>query len=445
MEQPPQQAQQPEQKMPITPEEFAQEAQRTESYLSLLPPDLKKVIAQKAFLNDFERLDLAIASIKAATAGNPIENNLLMSDSLQSANSVRIYNQALIDELSQVYHMPATEVAFMLDTPASLRIMGQMVKEVKYRGYFERDKEFTSTYHGYEVLLMNIEDYLKPLLKASSQEQKEKNKQIAIKYFNRFINHPHYSYIAKKDTYEKYPFDQTFYQFVRDLYSIVYDRPNFTFPDFNHETGGVLSEEAEDLNKRLEIALELDKSEQWLSEWTQKFVRERFWSLFAKSLMAHMSNRDDKKVNILINVLVANKTKIKDDLKNFLSTQPIWGVKTPSYQEFVAALWDYIEQTGRYELLQKIREFLPLDNFGEFINKLNKNGVYPLIDAIKSKNIGLVRTIVEIPGINVNICHEGHSALWHARNLDTDAGTRLAIIELLQHAGATEGEVCVVQ
>ncbi len=301
MEQPPQQAQQPEQMMQISPAEFVQEVQRGKSYLSLLPADIKMVVAQKAFPTDFEQLDLAIAGIKAAAAGNPVENNRLMSN--------YAYNRALIYELSKKYHIPETEVAFMLDTPTSLDIMGQTVKEVKHKGYFDPEKEFTSKYYGYEVLLMDIEDYLKPLLNATSPAQKEKNKQIAIKYLNRFINHPHYTYI-RKNTLETYSFDQTYYQFVRAVYAIVYDRSQFTFPDFQYETRHVDQDEAVDLNKRLEIALELDKSEQWLSGWTQRFVKERFWSLFAKSLMTHMSNGDTKKVNILINILVSNKAKL---------------------------------------------------------------------------------------------------------------------------------------
>ncbi len=109
------------------------------------------------------------------------------------------------------------------------------------------------------------------------------------------------------------------------------------------------------------------------------------------------------------------------------------------------ALWDYIVRTGRYELLVTIKEFMPLDNFTAVINNPDNNGEYLLINAIKNKNLPLLRAILDVPNVNVNICHQEHNALWHARNLETDMATRIAIVQMLQQAGVTEEEACTIQ
>jgi hypothetical protein len=79
-------------------------------------------------------------------------------------------------------------------------------------------------------------------------------------------------------------------------------------------------------------------------------------------------------------------------------------------------------------------------------NLADAQGVTVLMHAIKKGWVRFVRMLLELPDINKNACDkQGHNALWYARNLETDAGTRLAIIELLQHAGATEEGPCVIQ
>lgn len=481
--------------MQISPAEFVQESKRKESYLAVLPEEIKIMVVQQAYPAMFEQLDFEIAKIKTSENKDRLQHD-------------KVYNQEVITSLSLKYNIPATEVAFMLDTPISLDLMANMEKKVTYKSYFEPGKEFTDSYYGYKVLLMNIEDYLKPLLRASIPAQKEANKQIVIKYLNRFINHPHYSYIGKKDTYE-YPFDQSYYQFVRDLYAIVYDRSDFTFPDFHYETRHVDQDEAVDLNKRLEIALELDKSEQWLSEWTQIFQKERFWSLFAKSLMTYMAKHDDKKVNTLVNILIANKEKIKVYLRAFLKDQPIYSVKTPTYIELLESFQNYIESTGNYALFDKLKEFLDsesvaliaqnlliaslskqtltsaqlkqfisygadvhkeivkekaqqfitnltnatisletlnlLISLGADINKPNQKNDYLLIKAIKSKQPTFVRMVLDAPGIKVDICQDGYSPIWYAQNVDMDTATRTAIIDMLKEKGATQEASCAIQ
>lgn len=458
------------------------------TYFSVLPADIIYLITNfKVGNTPFDQLDNSIARIKAFA-----ETNLNLKQKLLTDIE---YNKALINYLSTAFGVAPVEVAFMLGTPICLKEMKSMKKEIG-----------EITYQGVDLLRRTIEDYVHSLFKVSSEAERIA---IAIKYLNRFINHPYYSIISIKDTNNQYPFDKNYYTYVKYLYAIVYNRQDFTFPEFDYETMQVAQDEAVDLNKRLEIALELDKSEQWLSEWTQRFQKERFWSLFAKSLMMHMASRDDKKVNILMNLLVANKEKIKEHLRNFLKDQPIYSVKTPRYIELLQSFQNYIENTGNYALLDKLKEFLDsesvaliaqnvliaslskqtltsaqlkqfishgadvhkeivkekaqqfitnlnkatisleiinlLISLGADINKPDSNNEYLLIKAIKSKQPAFVRMVLDVPGIKVDICQDGYNPLWYAQNVDMDTATREAIIDMLKEKGASQDGTCIIQ
>ncbi len=85
-------------------------------------------------------------------------------------------------------------------------------------------------------------------------------------------------------------------------------------------------------------------------------------------------------------------------------------------------------------------------NAGADYNQVDAQGVTLLMHAIQKAEIGLVRILLEEKDINSKVCDkQGHNALWYARNLETDMATRLTILQLLQQAGVTEEEVCVVQ
>lgn len=470
------------------------------TYFSVLPADIISLITNfKVGNTPFEQLDNSIARIKAFA-----ETNLNLKQKLFTDIE---YNKALINYLSTVFRVAPAEVAFMLGTPISLEEMHVMEKRIGGIPYL-----------GVGLLRKNIRDYLHSLFKVSSEAERIA---IAIKYLNRFINHPYYSIVSIKNTNNQYPFDENYYKYVKHLfdenyygyvdylYAIVYNRQDFTSREFAEEMALVDEYETVDVNKRLEIALELDKSEQWLSQWTQRFQKERFWSLFAKSLMMHMASRDDKKVNILINVLLANKEKIKKHLRDFLKDQPIYSVKTPTYRELLESFQNYIENTGNYALLDKLKEFLDsesvaliaqklliaslskqaltsaqlkqfishgadvhkeivkekaqqfitnlnkatisleiinlLISLGADINKPDSNNEYLLIKAIKSKQPAFVRMVLDLPGIKVDICQDGYNPLWYAQNVDMDTAIRTAIIDMLQEKGASEDGTCIIQ
>lgn len=86
------------------------------------------------------------------------------------------------------------------------------------------------------------------------------------------------------------------------------------------------------------------------------------------------------------------------------------------------------------------------ERFAWLLNPSSEQAVAQLMSAMNKKQVDVIRALTEGRYVNVNACDKfGHNALWYARNLETDAATRLAIIELLQTAGATEEEACVVQ
>lgn len=86
------------------------------------------------------------------------------------------------------------------------------------------------------------------------------------------------------------------------------------------------------------------------------------------------------------------------------------------------------------------------ERFAWLLNPSSEQAVTQLMSAMNKKQVDVIRTLLEGRYVNIHACDQfGHNALWYARNLETDAATRLAIIELLQQAGATEEEACVVQ
>lgn len=84
---------------------------------------------------------------------------------------------------------------------------------------------------------------------------------------------------------------------------------------------------------------------------------------------------------------------------------------------------------------------------GADINGADEQGITILMHAIKSARIDFVRILLEQKDINKNVCDtEGHNALWYAEySHDIPFATRRHIIQLLEQAGVTEGEACVIQ
>lgn len=456
MEQPPQPSGQPEQKMQISPAEFAQEGNRKESYLKLLPVDLRKEVAQKAFLNDFEKLDFAIAEIKTSAENNPEEKNRLLTDAK--------YNQQLIDQLSQAYRISQEEVAFMLNTPESIKILNRL------EGYFK---------HGYYRSLQDIantilEHYLKPLLGAD-WGMRQQNTMKAIQYLKRFLTHPLFreSRIYQLEEY------------LHHIDSIAHGETRFTtqfitcMPDIGRDPNDPLRNFDRFFLNRLHVfsrllsyAIQLQNplSLAWITEKIKMYNKfepepEKAPLLLANFLTYPLENAFNKRdtASILFLLQAMRDTRIQKE--SF--------TKIFNNSDLIDTLVEYVLGKSDLLVLERIKELTTETIFRNILNKLLKSmlfrqtltqalmqkllelGIdcnalyddsYPLINAIETGNPAMVRLIIDIPGINVNICTSGgYNALWYVNNTKMDWPARQEINDLLKNAGATEEGSCAVQ
>lgn len=453
MEQPPQPSGQPEQKMQISPAEFAQEGNRKESYLKLLPVDLRKEVAQKAFLNDFEKLDFAIAEIKTSAENNPEEKNRLLSDAK--------YNKQLIDQLSQEYRISQAEVAFMLNTPESIKILNRL------EGYFK---------HGYYRSLQGIvndipKHYLKPLLGAN-WDMRQQNTMKAIQYLKRFLTHPFFSesricqleeYLHDIDSiaHGETEFKTQFITYMVD----VRRNPDDPYKKFN----SFFLDKLDVYSDLLSYAIQLQDplSFDWITHKIKDYnkVPHDESLILARFLRYPLENVIKKKDTTSIDFILQAMQNAGIQKDNF--------TKIFNNSDLIDTLVEYVLVKSDLLVLKRIKELTTEMIFKNILNKLLKSvllrqtltqalmqkllelGIdsnalyddsYPLINAIETGNPAMVRIIIEVPGINVNICTSGgYNALWYANNAKMDWSYRQEIIDLLKKAGATEEGSCIIQ
>lgn len=435
----------------------------TSTYVNLLPPELLNII-QSMKVGDiwFEQLDNAIARIKFFAQLKPEMHNRLLSD--------RDFNLQLMKALAESYSTDQAEVAFLLHTPASLDILVKMdgpeFKKCEDGSDFKLGRE----YRGTERAAQSMEKYLSTLLNAKSKEQREQNKQLAIRYLKRFFKYPEElpGYCMHHNYYDRWP--SAIHSIARGYDTFVFtfkgwgmDYPKIAelvrdYIDIYKFLGGVVMQKAaqnkidieydSEVYKKYLLALllkdlQLDFKhknkenidfllELFTREYDRKYEEHFYDSRRLKGKFDQMRNKDQQLLKFLFN-------------DKFQETNKYRFEHTINYQEFINDIVTYIRSTNDYSVLAKLQKIMPSSTLTEIVDVPDENGFYPLINAVKKGDIGLLRILVNIHGIKVNICQKGHNALWYARNLETDAATRLAIIELLQSAGATEEGVCVVQ
>jgi hypothetical protein len=455
------------------------------TYFSLLPADVIKILTQfKIGDTSFEQLDNAITQIKLFAQKNPENHRKLLFDTN--------YNAELIVKLAKTFNRGPAEVALLLHTPASLALLHN--KTLPLPGKIELD------------VADDMKWYLRTLLGAETESEREKNKQIAIKYIKRFLQYPDYF----PQTYQypdAWPEEQRWPLFIDSIgrgASVPYDSSNPPVQPSIDRT----QEYASRLRDQLRIYILLDSPvmqkeaenlaiQENLKHWLFEFLLQDLQTAFAK--------RDTKSIHFILSFFVSrNKyaykhpygwqsrkeasgtdiAKIRKFFKDRFGAR--WYIywkdrneKFPvsyfmDYQTFMKDILSYVQETKDYNVLQKLQIIMPEEDFAQLaipvfldiaasdnpdykileglqsfvkdiINQPSQDGLYPLIKAIQSKKPGMVRIVLGVPGMNVNTCQKGHNALWYVRNLETDAATRLAIIELLQQAGATEEGVCAVQ
>lgn len=109
---------QPPEKKHISPQEFAQEVKRKESYLSLLPADVSQMVKQYTY----PELEYVIAAMRNDYLANALNRDSFLHDPE--------FNRKIINEIVQRFElgpMGKFKVALMLNTPGSFKIAAETV------------------------------------------------------------------------------------------------------------------------------------------------------------------------------------------------------------------------------------------------------------------------------------------------------------------------------
>lgn len=174
---------QPTAKKQITQQELAQEMQSPESYLSLLPPDLKQKIKKNIYPGRVED-EITVIRKKYLTSSDPEIMLKFLND--------EEFNKKIIDELPEQFNLLgyyAVYIPIMLNTPSSFKIV------FKHLRYLSRDTgiiNFRNFYLGYQQYLayasLDCEELLNYTDFFISNMQDLKN--VALQHFSRWNLNP---------------------------------------------------------------------------------------------------------------------------------------------------------------------------------------------------------------------------------------------------------------
>lgn len=476
MEKPPQE---PAKKMQITQQEFVQESKRGQSYLSVLPADVAKTVGQYTF----ETLETLIYRMRSFYLNDPENKEAFLND--------QTFNENLINQLADTFiksdpsadpDIIKSKIALMLNTPASFKVLRSFP--------FLREKNI----FGDHLLLPTLKGYL---------DQAPYNYPQALEYTQRYylnvgpmrsLRYWIIKYLAQKfgSTFDK--------NVVPEIKVLIDDSHNFEDLRAIIDGWGGYSYS---LHWRLNNFFQINESSESL-----KALKILICNSLIVILNKALINNDHKQIQyILKGILNAQEPDkiyakcfiehFKGELGKRIITYLMAGDEHVPYifertfwpTEMVSILWDWAIHTSSLATkrllyctildwmrgsetfqplsfvfsrqIQQRNQFLldlvqsPYANAenirfliekGADINHVDSDGVTILMHAIQSKNIAIIDALLSYRYLNKNACDQfGHNALWYARNLETDAGTRLAIIELLQQAGTTEEAVCVMQ
>lgn len=444
----------------ISEQELAKEGHRPESYLSLLPADIRKGVAQKIFLTNFEKLDLAIAAIKESQAND----NRLLHDVA--------YNQEIVTRLSKNYDIPELEVALMLNTPASL----ELFKSRPLRARRDNGTEYDD-YSSHDKIIYVIAEHLEKMLLDKSNPNLHQKADNAIRYVKRFLSHP---LVQEKQVFNKdgYSF---YYGILIPIDSIERGLDTIKDRHDGYQDGNAWYRNANITQEYLDIAIRFAHpiAAQTIINYMYRHDDDTYTYTMQKTLAQAFKNKNQQAVNFILDVFVkAIENKMfrisKYTFEKHDNRFERYGDRYKiQYQEFIDSIIAYIQTTGDYGVLDKLKKIMVAEDvkgivtllfiyninqktltkellaqfisLGVDVNEPDKNGEYPLIKAIKGKSSTMVAVLLAADNINVHICQEGYNPIWYAQNVDMDAATRTAIIDLLKQAGATQEGVCVIQ
>lgn len=436
------------------------------TYFSLLPLDIIKV---KVGDTNFEQFDNEIARLKLIASQQPEFQKKLLSDV--------DYVNSLIKQLATEYDLSEFEVALMLNTPASLKIFKEMPLLI-IPGYGDPYHDFSTD----TKIIYIIKEQLKKIRKDPNPNQHEKADN-AIRYVKRFLNHPlvEEQLIFSRGSNFYYTILIPIDAIQRGLHNFK-DRHDGNQDAMAWYRNAIVTQEYLDIAIRFAAPIALEEVIYKMNLYAEGvFADSVITYTMQKTLAQAFKNKNQDSINFILDIFVKavenrnfriNKntfTKYENRFSQYGDRYKI------TFQEFIESIISYIQTTGDYAILNKLIKILLasevknivtellkynidqktltkelLNQFlslGLDLNEPDKNGEYPLIKAIKSKSSSMVAELLATNQINVQICQDGHNALWYAENTeDMNFADRRSMIELLKRAGVTEEvEKCAIQ
>lgn len=439
------------------------------TFFSLLPLDIIKV---KVGATNFEQLDNAIARLKLIASQNPETQKLLLSD----VN----YVSALIGQLVKEYDLSEFEVALMLNTPASLELFKNRPLHVS-RGNGVESYEYSSS----DKIIYIIRTHLEKMLRDKSNPKLNEKANDAIRYVKRFLNHP---LVQDKQVFNPQIDSEFLYSILIPIDAIERGLHNFRDRHDGYQDGNAWYRNANVTQEYLDIAIRFADSIA-LAEVISKmnlyaegiFADSLITYTMQKTLAQAFKNKNHDSINFILDIFVkaVENRSFQINKDTFIKYDDRFGRYGDRYKitypEFINSIITYIQTSSDYAILNKLLKILlasevknivtellkyTIDqkkltkqllhqfiSLGVDLNEPDANGQYPLIRAVKSKSASMVAELLATGKINVQICQDGHNALWYVEDTqDMNFADRQGMIDLLKRAGVTEQEQkCVIQ
>jgi hypothetical protein len=315
--------------------------------------------------------------------------------------------------------------------------------------------------------------------------QAQKNTHIAVKYLKRFLTHPFFEVEMLQMRNSEHNYLRKLEKQLHAIDSIEHGSATFTtrfitsWPDVGrdrqdpfYEFHPVVLNALDVCSNLLSLAIQLQDpfSLAWIvakiNDYKDFSTQECKVSLLLDRLLRYPLNnafekKDTQAINFLLKAMKA------------AAVQPAHFSDLFGSPGLIHALTRYVLEESDTRVLAQIKELITDQVFKKILNKflnssLSQNALTQelmekllamgmdinaadhnespaLINAIVNANPAMLRIILRVPNINVNIREGGYNALWWANNAVMDWSVRQEIIELLQHAGASEEGACAIQ
>ena len=481
-------------KPPEVPAKTEAASKEAATYFSLLPADVRNIVFN--FLTnvqgdtDFDRLDNAIANLRNFMEADPPLKEKLLNDAE--------FNEQLIKMVAERFGIHQSEVALMLNTPASLNFLKNLTEwvpkpKVGLYGFgrwwdsqwwrsvmyyaIKSDKERQMVeLKSYGLLKDRFFNYLNQMRdqcwkKRAGMAMPAKRVpgclQEAIRYVKRYAMHPLFAEIFESDD---------LYLILVAIDSIAHGLDDFRKRYDGNEDASQPYRNAQTTQDYINIAIALNdqRSLEWVKDMLQnpgESTGDIVLRKFFERLDSAFKEKNKTNIDFMLQVLLTIPERVKKNFnKEFIEAYDRY---TPvvKFEDFLNDIIAYLESTQDYKALEILSSLIDdqitkkiitsmlirapfnepatepfikkLITLGADINGKDDNGSTVLINAVVQGKPDLVRILLQISGIDVNAYDNyGNNALWYAQNASMNLAVRQEIIDLLKSAGAQEREVC---